>query len=404
MNQQSEATESAQDRPRSAALRFVVLLGVVSLFADMTYEGARSVTGPFLAVLGASGTAVGLIAGLGELIGYSLRLASGYLADRTGRYWAITLVGYGLNMIAVPLLALAGRWEIAAALMICERVGKAIRTPARDAMLSHATHQVGHGWGFGLHEAMDQAGAVVGPLIVAAVLATGGEYRTGFAVLLVPATVTLGILLLARWLYPSPRDLEPATPIYHGRGFPLAFWLYLAAAALVAAGYADFPLIAYHFGKTSVVPAGWIPVFYAAAMGVDALAALAFGRCFDRFGLATLIVAVLCSAFFAPLVFLGGFYPALGGMALWGIGMGAQESILRAAIAGMIPRDRRGVAYGVFNSSYGLAWFAGSAAMGILYDVSLPTLIGFSVLVQLGAIPLLWLVTRGIGQPRNSVG
>ena len=278
------------------------------------------------------------------------------------------------------------------------------RTPARDAMLSHATHQVGHGWGFGLHEAMDQAGAVVGPLIVAAVLATGGEYRTGFAVLLVPATVTLGILLLARWLYPSPRDLEPATPIYHGRGFPLAFWLYLAAAALVAAGYADFPLIAYHFGKTSVVPAGWIPVFYAAAMGVDALAALAFGRCFDRFGLATLIVAVLCSAFFAPLVFLGGFYPALGGMALWGIGMGAQESILRAAIAGMIPRDRRGVAYGVFNSSYGLAWFAGSAAMGILYDASLPALIGFSVLVQFGAIPLLWLVTRVINQPRNRVG
>ena len=397
-------SESSADVGRTTAIRFVVLLGVVSLFADMTYEGARSVTGPFLAVLGASGTAVGLIAGLGELIGYSLRLASGYLADRTGRYWAITLVGYGLNMIAVPLLALAGRWEIAAALMICERVGKAIRTPAHDAMLSHATHQVGHGWGFGLHEAMDQAGAVVGPLIVAAVLATGGEYRTGFAVLLVPATVTLGILLLARWLYPSPRDLEPATPIYHGRGFPLAFWLYLAAAALVAAGYADFPLIAYHFGKTSVVPAGWIPVFYAAAMGVDALAALAFGRCFDRFGLATLIVAVLCSAFFAPLVFLGGFYPALGGMALWGIGMGAQESILRAAIAGMIPRDRRGVAYGVFNSSYGLAWFAGSAAMGILYDVSLPTLIGFSVLVQLGAIPLLWLVTRGIGQPRNSVG
>lgn len=231
-------------------------------------------------------------------------------------------MGYGLNMIAVPLLALAGRWEIAAALMICERVGKAIRTPARDAMLSHATHQVGHGWGFGLHEAMDQAGAVVGPLIVAAVLATGGEYRTGFAVLLVPATVTLGILLLARWLYPSPRDLEPATPTYHGRGFPLAFWLYLAAAALVAAGYADFPLIAYHFGKTSVVPAGWIPVFYAAAMGVDALAALAFGRCFDRFGLATLIVAVLCSAFFAPLVFLGGFYPR---SAAWPFGASVWE-------------------------------------------------------------------------------
>ncbi len=140
---------------------------------------------------------------------------------------------------------------------------------------------------------------------------------------------------------------------HEGRGFPGVFWLYLTAAALVAAGYADFPLIAYHFGKATVVPEGWIPVSYAIAMGVDALAALAFGRCFDRFGLATLIFAVLCSAFFAPLVFLGGFFPALAGMALWGVGMGAQESILRAAIAGMIPPDRRGVAYGLFNTCSG---------------------------------------------------
>ncbi|MFI5460968.1 MAG: MFS transporter [Isosphaerales bacterium] len=404
MDRQSETPATAEDLTRAAALKFIVLLGVVSLFADMTYEGARSITGPFLAMLGASGTAVGLIAGLGELIGYTLRLASGYLADRTRRYWAITLIGYGLNMIAVPLLALAGRWEIAAAFMICERIGKAIRTPARDAMLSHATHQVGHGWGFGLHEALDQAGAVVGPLIVAAVLATGGGYQAGFALLLVPAVITLGLLVLARWLYPRPRDLEPTTPTNDGQGFPRVFWLYLTAAALVAAGYADFALIAYHFGRTSVVPEGWIPVFYSVAMGVDALAALALGRCFDRYGLATLIVAVVGSAFFAPFVFLGGFYPALVGMVLWGIGMGAQESILRATIAGMIPRDRRGVAYGLFNAGYGLAWFAGSAVMGILYDVSLPALIGFSVLIQVGAIPLLWLVTRRIGRFKDSMG
>ena len=403
MNRQSETPITAQDLPRTSALKFVVLLGAVSLFADMTYEGARSITGPFLAALGASGTAVGLIAGLGELIGYSLRLASGYLADRTGRYWAITLLGYALNMIAVPLLALAGRWEIAATLMICERVGKAIRTPARDAMLSHATHQVGHGWGFGLHEALDQAGAVVGPLIIAAVLATGGGYRTGFTLLLVPAAITLGLLLSAQQLYPRPRDLEPTSPTDDGRGFPGVFWLYLAAAALVAAGYADFPLIAYHFGKAAVVPGSWIPVFYAVAMGVDALAALALGRWFDRFGLATLIVAVLGSALFAPLVFLGGFYPALAGMALWGIGMGAQESILRAAIAEMIPRDRRGVAYGLFNTGYGLAWFAGSAAMGILYDTSLTSLIGFSVLIQLLALPLLWLVRHQTGEPSRAL-
>jgi MFS family permease len=351
--------------------------------------------------LGASGTVVGLVAGLGELVGYALRLASGYLADRTGRYWAITLVGYGLNLIAVPLLALAGSWEIAAALMICERVGKATRTPSRDAMLSHATHQIGHGWGFGLHEALDQAGAVVGPLAVAGVLVAGGGYRRAFALLLVPAIITLGLLLVARALYPRPRDLEPIAPVHDGRGFPGSFWLYLAAAALVAAGYADFPLIAYHFGKTAVMPAGWVPLSYAVAMCVDAVAALVFGRFFDRFGLATLIVAIVGSAFFAPLVFLGGFYPALLGMILWGIGMGAQESILRAAIATMIPRDRRGTAYGLFNTGFGLAWFAGSAVIGILYDTSLTALVGFSVIIQLLAIPLLWPIIRGTTQHRN---
>jgi MFS family permease len=395
------ASESSNAASKETALRFVVLLGAVSLFADMTYEGARSITGPFLSVLGASGTAVGLVAGLGELVGYALRLASGYLADRTGRYWEISLIGYGLNLIAVPLLALAGRWEIAAALMICERVGKATRTPSRDAMLSHATHQVGHGWGFGLHEALDQAGAVVGPLTVAVVLVAGGGYRGAFALLLVPAIMTLGLLLVARALYPRPRDLEPIAPMHNGRGFPDLFWHYMAAAALVAAGYADFPLIAYHFGKTAVMPAGWVPLSYAFAMSVDAVAALVFGRFFDKIGLATLMVAITGSAFFAPLVFLGDFYPALVGMILWGIGMGAQESILRAAIATMIPPERRGTAYGLFNTGFGLAWFAGSAVMGMLYDTSLTVLIGFSVIMQLLAVPLLWLIIRGTTQRKN---
>jgi MFS family permease len=200
------------DRPsaglkRRTALAFVILLGVVSLFADMTYEGARSITGPYLAVLGASATVVGMVAGLGELIGYVLRLVAGYLSDRTGRYWTFTLVGYVVNVLAVPCLALAGRWELAA-LMIAERFGKAIRTPARDAMLSHATSAMGRGWGFGLHEAMDQIGALLGPLIVAAVLFRRDGYPTAFGVLLIPALLTLGVLVLARLLYPDPRDFE----------------------------------------------------------------------------------------------------------------------------------------------------------------------------------------------------
>jgi predicted MFS family arabinose efflux permease len=377
------------------ALRFVVLLGVVSLFADMTYEGARSITGPFLAVLGASGTAVGVIAGLGELLGYGLRLASGYLADRTRHYWALTLLGYGVNVLAVPLLALAGRWELAAALMIAERVGKAIRTPARDVMLSQATRRIGHGWGFGLHEALDQVGAVSGPLLVALVVSWPAPYQTAFAALLVPALLTLGVLTLAWRLFPDPRRLEgsPAAPPSPDR-LPAGFWLYLAASALMAAGFADFPLIAYHFGKHAVIPPVGIPVLYAFAMGVDALAALLFGHWFDRLGLGVLMTSTLLSALCSPLVFLGGVTAAWVGVGLWGIGLGAQESILRATIAGMVPPDRRGWAYGLFNAAYGIAWFLGSALMGFLYDASLPGLIGFSVVAQLAAVPLLWIVAR----------
>jgi MFS family permease len=386
---------------RGRAVKFIVLLGVVSLFADATYEGARSITGPFLGSLGASATIVGIVAGLGELVGYALRLVSGYLSDRTGRYWTITLVGYVVNLLAVPVLALAGRWEIAAALIIAERFGKAIRNPPRDAMLSHATSEVGRGWGFGLHEALDQIGAVLGPLIVSAVLLMKGTYKSSFAVLLIPALIAVSILIVARILYPSPRDMEVVSEESSSRGFPKVYWLYLAAVALIAAGYADYPLIAYHFGKVSSVPRDWIPVFYAVAMGVDALAALVFGRLFDRVGLVVMIGAVVLSALFAPLVFLGGFGLALLGVALWGIGMGAQESIMRAAIANMVPADRRGTAYGVFNTGYGVFWFVGSALMGYLYDISIPSLVAFSIVVQLISIPILAVVRRsGISDRR----
>lgn len=388
------AEEGNKYNSKDAALKFVILLGVVSLFADTTYEGARSITGPYLAILGASGTIVGIVAGFGELIGYSLRLVSGYISDRTGKYWTITLLGYGINLLAVPLLALAGRWEIAALLIITERLGKAIRTPARDAMLSHATAKMGRGWGFGLHEALDQIGAMLGPLIVAGVLYFKGGYQMSFAILLVPALLALSVLAVSRLLYPHPRAFEAGSVKLESKVFPKVFWLYLAAVALIAAGYVDFPLIAYHFKKVSIVSDDWIPIFYAIAMGVDALAALLFGRLFDRIGISILIAAALISSIFAPFVFLGGFYFALLGMVLWGVGMGAQESIMRAAVAGMVSMDKRGSAYGIFNTGYGIFWFLGSALMGILYDISIPSLIVFSVVAQLASVPLFLLVRK----------
>jgi MFS family permease len=382
------------DISRPAAIKFVVLIGVVSLFSDFTYEGARSITGPFLAVLGASATAVGVVAGFGELIGYALRLASGYFADKTKKYWTIVFLGYGLNLLAVPLLALAGHWPIAAALIVAERMGKAIRTPARDVMLSCASDQIGRGWGFGLHQALDQTGAVLGPLAVAAVLHYKGGYETGFALLLIPAIIALSLVALAARLYPHPHNLGSASVKLEGKGLTRKFWVYVIAVGFVAAAYADFPLIAYHFKKTAIVSDSSIPIFYAVAMAVDAVAALWFGRIFDRIGFASLVIAVLFSSFFAPLVFLGGYYSSLAGMALWGVGIGAQSSVMKAAIADLVPTNRLGFAFGIFNTAFGLFWFAGSVLMGVLYDVSVPALIVFSIVAQVISIPILLAARR----------
>jgi len=376
------------DPLRNRALKFVVLIGVVSFFADFTYEGARSITGPYLAILGASATLVGFIAGFGELLGYGLRLVSGRLSERTGEFWPITLFGYVVQMSAVPLLALAPNWRIAGLLIVVERIGKAIRNPPRDVMLSHAAKQIGYGWGFGLHEALDQFGALFGPLVVAAVLAARGNYKTAFAILLVPAIVTLLLLVFARFSYPKPEDLEVSVSNVEASGLPPVFWIYLIGAGLVAAGFADFSLMAYHFEKASVIPNIWVPVFYSVAMAVSGIGSLLFGHLFDRVGIWILVPLTLIAAASAPLVFLGGFWVALIGSALWGLGMGVHESIIPAAVATMVPHQRRPSAYGIFTAGYGVSWFVGSVIIGRLYDVSVFALIVFSVLAQMVAIPI----------------
>lgn len=371
------------------ALQFVLIIGVVQLFADMTYEGARGITGPFLGSLGASATAVGFVAGFGELIGYSLRSVSGYFADKTHKYWIFIFIGYAVNMLAVPALALAGNWPLAAALMVAERTGRAIRKPSTDAMLSHAGSQIGQGWAFGLNEFLDQTGATIGPLIMALVLYLHGGYHKAFAILLIPALLCLATVVVARIFYPRPHELEKRVPtILKTKGFSKAYWLYVFAGALIAAGFADFSLIAFHFQKAGTVAQSAIPVFYSAAMVTGALAALIFGKLLDKIGMPVVVLAFFLGALFAPCVFLGGFGFALAGMILWGIGMGAQDALLKAVLAGVIPRDKRSTAFGVFDTAFGVAWFAGSATMGLLYDKSIPAMIIFSVVLQLAALPV----------------
>ncbi len=377
------------------ATKFVVLIGLISLFSDMTYEAARSINGSFLQLLGTNGATVGWVAGLGELLGYGLRFISGYLADKTKKYWLILIAGYLLNLFSVPLLALAGYWQLAVVLMITERIGKALRTPARDALLSFGTQKMGRGWGYGLHEAMDQIGATIGPLLVSAVLLyRQQDYRMAFGILVIPAIIAFSILLICRYLYPKPENLEFKTTSMVSKGFPMRYWIYVLAVIFIAAGYVDFPLIAYHFKAKALMSDSAIPVFYAVAMATDAIAALIFGKMFDKTGIKTLLLAILLSSFFAPMVFMGGFNWALAGMVLWGIGMGAQESILKAEIAEMISPERRGTAFGSFNAAYGLFWFAGSALMGYLYDFSIKGLIIFSVATQLVAALVIYYIIR----------
>lgn len=388
----SPATPAPSSSARRRALLFVVLLGVVSLFADMTYEGSRSIWGPFLGTLGATGAIVGLVAGGGELLGYLLRLFTGALADKTRRYWAITIIGYAINLLAVPALAVAGNWPVAAGLVILERSGKALRTPARDAMLSYAARDVGGaGWAFGLHEALDSIGGVLGPLIAASVLFLHGGYRHAFAWLLLPALAALATLAVARMKYPQPQELDATTTPRAPDGKALRdLKVFLVATALIAAGYSDFALIAFHLARDHVVGDDVVPTLYAIASLAGGATALVLGKLFDRRGLSVLLWATLIPALYAPLVFLGGAWAALAGMVLWGIGFGAHDSLFRAAVAQRIPRERRATAMGVFNAIYGTAWFLGSVLLGLLYDVRPLYTVVAALVLQLAACPLLW--------------
>lgn len=389
---------------RAHAVRFILLMGLVSLFADMTYEGARSSTGPFLLTLGASAGAVGFVAGLGELVGYALRLGAGILADRTRQYWLWTFVGYGINVFAVPLLAVAGMWEVAAGLVVAERFGKAVRSPAKDVLLSHAASQVGRGFAFGLHEAVDQIGAVAGPLIVAAVVFRGHGYSLGFAFLAIPAVLSLLCLAVARWFYPKPEEFERETASAAPKqlaGAQRSWWrfspaltLYITFAALAVGGFAHFQLISFHIKARGLMGDATIPAAFAMAMAVDALVAPVVGRLYDKRGLLVLALMPVGTAVAAVLLFNNTTWGAWSGMVVWGVALGMQESVLKAAVASLAPKGERGGAFGLYYFGFGVSWFLGSVVMGFLYGWSIPALLAFVVATQVAALAPLVVLLR----------
>jgi len=383
----STLTAAPREFDKRTGLAFIVAFGIVSLFADMAYEGMRAVSGPFLATLGASGAVVGTIAGVGELFGYLLRLGSGKLAERTRLYWPIALAGYVIQMAAVPALALAGNWMSAAVFIILERTGKAVRNPAANTMMSRAGEHIGQGWAFGLHEALDQTGALAGPLIASLVLAHHGRYAAAFEWLGIPAALTVLSVVIVRIRFPHAGDIPlPKAAQADESALTRAFWFYAGSAALTAFGFVDYPLIAYHFTKAHVMSAALVPVLYAVAMGASGAGSLVFGRWYDARGLVVLVPGLMITAIAAPLAFLGGFDIAIVGALFWGLALGIHDAIMNAAVATMVPAHARARAYGFFTAIYGTAWFGGSGTLGLLYDRSLTLVAAVSVIAQIVAL------------------
>ena len=388
---------TAKSLAASNAFRFVLMLGIVNLFGDMTYEGGASINGPFLATLGASAAAISIIAGAAEFFGYSLRAVAGYIADKTGKYWLVTFIGYTINLLVVPAMALAGSWQLAAFLIVAERTGRAIRKPTVEAMLSYSTGKHGKGWVYGVNTALDETGATLGPLLIALVLfLKGGEsYRTGYSVLLVSVLLALVALVAARITFPVPSDLEQGDEkTAPAKGFTSSYWLYMTAGACFAAGLMSFELISYHLSSTGVVTKHWIPFFLAISTGLGVFASLVLGRLYDRIGIWVVVLGVCLTAIFPALVFLGGFWVALIGLLFWGIGYATQDTLLKAVIASVLPEGKRNLAFGLFYLGYGGGWLIGSMATGFLYEYSRPLLIAFAITVQLLSLPFFWFADR----------
>ncbi len=393
----------------SQAMIFIILFGIVSLFSDMTHEGASSIRGAYMSLLGASAGAIGFVSGLGELIGYSMRYVFGRLTDKTKRYWLMTIAGYVLDVLAVPALALVGEhgWIAACGLLIIQRMGKAIKKPAKDTIMSFAASQEGVGKSFGIQEVLDQIGAFLGPVLLYVVMLFKTEgstfeiYSRCFAVLAVPGAITILLLLITKYKFPNPENFEPEEKRFTPFKVKKEFIFYIAGISLFAFGFIDYSIIIMHVSKTytnisaqltetsSLVNSGTLPLLYAGAMLVDAVAALVFGLMYDKKGVKALAWSTVISAPFAILVFGTKSTSALLlGIALWGVGMGAQESILKAAVTKMVPKSSRATGYGVFECSFGVFWFLGSWLLGVLYDISIPAMITVSVVSQLAAIPL----------------
>jgi MFS family permease len=409
----SERTAPAATVPTWSPWRAVVGFGLVSLAADMVYEGARSVTGPLLASLGASALLVGLVTGAGEALALVLRLPFGARVDRTGDYWPATVAGYALTAVCVPLLAVtpflgAAGLGVGCLLVLAERTGKAVRSPAKSTLLAHAAGPVGLGRGFGVHKALDQVGAFAGPLLVAGVAALAGALWPAFLVLAVPGVASIVLLVGLRRRTGDPLHTASPEPagrtslLRAGRDLPRAFWLFAASAGLSGAGLVTFGVISFHLVTDHLVPTAAVPLVYAAAMAAEAVAALAVGWAHDRSGGRALLVVPVLVALVPALAFAGSLTVVLAGVLVWGAATGLQDSTVKALVAQLVPAGRRATGYGLFAVVQGVAAVAGGGLAGALSTRSVPALVAVVAVLQAGALVLL--VTTLRAQARRDPG
>jgi MFS family permease len=389
--------------------RFVVAFGVVSLLADMVYEGARSIIGPYLATLGASATLVGLVAGAGEFIGYGLRVVTGYAVGRTRRYWTWTILGYAMTVLSVPLIGVTGTLAPALVLYGTERLGKAVRSPAKDTLLSYAAARTGRGSAFGVHQALDQTGALLGPLLLAAVLTwRQGDYRLAFAILAVPGVLLLVMLAWLRSRVPDPRnyespDHEPATPaaqpspITAAPRLPVVFWQYVATVAVLSAGVASFPLIAYHALDRHLAVDATIPLLFALAMAVDGLSGVLVGRLYDAYG-SRVLIAVPLAAAAAAAAFTSNVTLLWVGVAIWGIVNGVLDSTVKAVVSEIVPSSTRASAFGWLALVRGLGLLVAGGLLGLAYEAgpgwAMVLIVGINAVALVGLVLILRRIER----------
>jgi MFS family permease len=383
----------------------IFLFGLISLFGDIIYESARSINGPYLQFLGANAFIVGVVVGLSEFLGYALRVVFGYISDKTKSYWLFVIIGYGA-LLSVPLLALANTWQIAAIFIIFERIGKAIRTPARDTLISYAAKNIGTGWGFAIHEFLDQIGAILGSFLFALIFSNlflnfGNDlllqYHFAYSILFIPFIFLLLILFVAFYFYNKTYQNLRLKITNKKISFESSFVYYLLFSFLTTAGFISFVLIAYHFKVKNIFLEPQIPLLYAFVMGIDAFFALFIGKSYDflkskfkkqRAGLYLLLILPLLTILIPFTIFSNDFGLIFFGLFLLGTVLGAHETIMKSAIADIIPQNSLGTAYGIFTSVYGFASLIGAIVIGYLYEYSPSLLFFFVVITQIFALAI----------------